>query len=71
VETVDTTELLEQNDEISCDPVGSVFRPGRHIFAMPQQDAATLEDCRQAKQVITPYAVCHCATTQVIDDPVL
>jgi competence protein ComEC len=68
VQTVDVTELPADNTQIRCDEMGCIYRHGTHTLAMPEIEAAVLEDCAHADMVIAPVEIKDCAAGH-IDDP--
>jgi len=69
--TVDVSALAADDKQIACDALGCTLRAGGHLLAMPEVEAAALQDCRQADIVIAPYIVKACAAPTIIDDPLL
>lgn len=71
VQAIDVTELPPDNPQIRCDAIGCVYRHGAHVVAIPQIEAAALDDCEHAEIIVAPFLIKDCKAPTIIDDPAL
>ena len=68
---LDVLELPKDETQVRCDDMGYTYTKAKQIVAMPNVDAAVLEDCTQASIIVSPVLVRDCKATTIIDDPAL